>query len=382
MNKRAVGLIVGLLIVIVGFVVVPQMRKSAINVQTKTITVGVILPLTGNLSVLGQNEASLLRASIEVINKYRIDRPPLELRIEDAASDAKKAATVANLFAAQKMPIVMASTTPLAGPIIPICEQNEQVVVIHSMTESLLENTHFAMRIYPGIGDEVRAISGWLETLPEKSSLFALRLDTEWSAKWIEIFSSTVSSVSMHDETYTMADPNIRNALAKLRDSRATHILLLGYGQEYPTLLKQIREAGITLPVIGNIGFVYAGTRESAMKMGDLNLLAGCVFPSLGCDTNSPNYRALQAVYDREGKGSIMEEPGALYFFDSLLLLANAIDDVGVTPDRIRNQIFAKQNPFRGITGQITFSEDGNCRTHLSMAQYDGNGQIIPLPTN
>ena len=375
MNKRVMAWIFGLIIVIVVFAGVVLQQNKQGN-QEKEFNVGVILPLTGNLAILGENEFRLLKTAEAVINESRKDKTRIHLMVEDAAFNPTKAAAVANLFMSKGIPVVMVSTTPLAAPVVPIVEQKGGLTVVHSMTNALLKNTKTALRIYPSIKDEIDTIGHWLRSLPQTASIFALRLDTEWSLRWVEEFRKEYPDLHLFDETYSLQQLNIRNILPKIAEQKPTHILLLGYGQEYPTLLKQIREYELQLPIIGNIGFAYAGTRKSAEAANSIDLLTGCVFPFLNIDYRNSDFVRLQESYSQTYGQDVLSEPGALYFYDTLALIAHAIDEVGTDPGAIRTHILSKQNPYDGITGKICFMSNGDTSVELNMARYGTDGKI------
>lgn len=344
--------------------------------EDASITIGVILPMTGPLAALGQNEAKLLQATALVLNQGRADSQKVTFKIEDAALDAKRAATIANLFASQKISIVMGSTTPLAAPVLPITEESGQLMIVHSMTEALLDNTRLALRIYPGIQDEVRTIGKWLSAQPGRHLVYALRLDSEWSAKWVADFRLHFPSIGLDDETYTLQDINVRDALAKAADKKPTHLLLLGYGQEYPSILRQVKEARLDVPILGNIGFAYAGTVGASQKATSQDLLQGCLFPFLDLNESSEEYTALAVIYRQEFNADPLQEPTALYFFDTTRMVLKAIDAVGPNPEAIRSHILTQQNPYSGVTGKIRFTPDGNSSVDLTMAKYDSGASI------
>lgn len=375
MNKRVMAWIFGLIIVIVVFAGVVLQQNKQGN-QEKEFNVGVILPLTGNLSILGENEFRLLKTAEIVINESRKGKTRIHLMVEDAAFNPTKAATVANLFMSKGISVVMVSTTPLAAPVVPIVEQGGGLTVVHSMTNALLNNTRIALRIYPSIKDEIDTIGHWLRSLPKTASIFALRLDTEWSLRWVEEFRKEYPDLSLLDETYSLQQLNIRNILPKIAEQKPTHIMLLGYGQEYPTLLKQIREHELQLPIIGNIGFAYAGTRKSAEVANSMDLLTGCVFPFLNIDYRNSDFVRLQESYSQTHGQDVLSEPGALYFYDTLALIAHAIDEVGTDPGTIRTHILSKENPYDGITGKIRFMPNGDTSVELNMASYGTDGKI------
>lgn len=375
MNKRVMAWIFGLIIVIVVFAGVVLQQNKQGN-QEEEFNVGVILPLTGNLAILGENEFRLLKTAEAVINESRKGKTKIHLMVEDAAFNPTKAATVANLFMSKEIPVVMVSTTPLAAPVVPIVEQKGGLTVVHSMTNALLNNTRTALRIYPSIKDEIDTIGHWLRSLPQTASIFALRLDTEWSLRWVEEFRKEYPELPLFDETYSLQQLNIRNILPKIAEQKPTHILLLGYGQEYPMLLKQIREHELQLPIIGNIGFAYAGTRKSAEGANSMDLLTGCVFPFLNIDYHNSDFVRLQKSYSQTHGQDVLSEPGALYFYDTLALIAHAIDEVGTEPGAIRTHILSKQNPYYGITGKISFMSNGDTSVELNMARYGTDGKI------
>jgi len=345
--------------------------------ETEVIKIGAILPLTGNLSSLGEKERRMLKFSEKVINDKNIIDHNIKIEIQDAQFKPALAANIANKFVTNNIKYVTSSTTPLSSAVTPIFEKNNIITFIHSMTNSLLVNTKLAMRIYPSIYDEIECISQWLiDNNKENAVVFSLRLKSEWSTLWIDNFKRKNPKIEIQNEEYELNNLDIKNILSKVKTFNPEYILLLGYGNEYPTLLKQIAEMRIEAKIIGNIGFAYSGTRESAEAMKNLDILKGSYFPFMRINMNSDIFINLNKLYKSQYNNSILEEPGALYFYDTLMLLVNTINEVGNEPTKIRNYIINEIKSYNGVTGRINFLQNGDVTVPLVMAEYVEGGKI------
>ena len=341
------------------------------------IKIGAILPLTGSLSSLGEKENRMLIFSEKIINDKKIIKAKIELDIQDAQFKPALSATIAHKFVGLNIKYVISSTTPLSAAAIPIFEQNGVVTFVHSMTNSLLINTRLALRIYPSIYDEIACISKWLKGTKKKNiKIFVLRLKSEWSALWVDKFKENNQEIKIMGDEYVLNNLDVKNVLSKAKIFNPDYILLLGYGNEYPSLLKQIIESKLNAKIIGNIGFAYSGTIESAKSMNNLNILKGSYFPFMKINMNSAYFKTLNELYESQYQTSILDEPGALYLYDTLMLLVKSIKAVGNKPTKIRNYLVNDIKTYTGITGNINFLENGDVQIPLVMAKYTEGGKI------
>lgn len=345
--------------------------------EKKVIKIGAILPLTGNLAALGENEKNVLLLAQREINKQHILGSRLLLVFEDASTPTN-AASATNKLVAEGVRIILVSTTPLAAATIPIADSADALTVVHSMTNRLVNQGKLVLRIYPSILDEIQTLGTWFEK-EGITSLAILRLKSEWSSKWVQEFHKNYPKVKIWEEEYEMGKfEQIRNLLLKIKSYHPQALLLLGYGNSYPVILQKIRETRIETEIYGNIGFTYASTKIEAKKIKEPFILDNCKFPIFEIPLTSPEVKRLEKEYSDNFHSSLLEEPGALYFYDTLMLLSKTIVKVGLKPKAIKHYII-EQRLYQGITGHIYFLSNGDVEIPLRMATYK-NGKLTFLP--
>lgn len=342
--------------------------------EEDVIKIGAVLPLTGNLSSLGEKENRMLKFIEYYINKNKISSR-LVIDVQDAKGDPKLATSIAQKFVADNVNYIIVSTTPLSAAALTVLEKNKKTTIIHSMTNSLLNNTELAVRIYPSIFDEIECINNFLKN-KSLSRIFFLRVKGEFSELWVQNFRASNPEIIINDEEYSLTNLDLKNVVPKIKSFKPQYIIMLGYGSEYPQLLKQFKEFKITIPVISNIGFAYSGNRESAEKMKNLSLLENIVFPLMKIDKNDKLFMRLDSLYFDMYNKSIMEEPGALYYYDTIILLIKYLSEELQNQNSFRNYLANKIKKYNGLTGEIEFLANGDTKMKL-MAAYLLNGTEI-----
>lgn len=343
--------------------------------EDNVLKIGAILPLTGNLASLGEKENRMLKFIETYVNGKKLFPKKLIIDVQDAKGDAKISATIAQKFVTQNIDYTIVSTTPLSAAVVPILERNKKVTIIHSMTNSLLNNTELAVRIYPSINDEVDCISLWLsDKLPDK--IYFLRVKGEFSELWVKIFRDKNTSIISQDEEYTLTNLDLKNIAPKIKRFNPEYIILLGYGSEYPQLLKQLKEYKITSKILSNIGFAYSGNKEAAEKMNNLSLLQNVIFPFMQINKNDKLFQELDSLYYQKYGREFFEEPGALYYYDTVMLLLKYMSFKSNNTIGFRKFLAEEVRQYKGLTGEIVFNKNGDVKISLAPAYISKEMQI------
>ena len=286
----------------------------------------------------------------------------------------KLAASSAHKLSTSGCKIILVSTTPLASAIIPLNEKNKVLTIVHSMSNKLVQQGDLVLRIYPSIHDEINAIGPWLDKFHK---IAFLKFKSEWADLWVEEFSKRFPRHEIIEEEYTLEILNIKNLLNKIKEREPDVIFLLGYGSEYPVIIKQIIELGINSKLAGNISFLYAGFMKKIKEMNiPFEYFEGVVFPGPSINLNSPAFKKLAKEFEKKYKKSILTEPTALYFYDAIQILYEAINNTGEEPVKIKEYV-VKTKRFNTLTGEIIFKNNGDVEIPLSLFTYK-NGILIP----
>jgi len=142
--------------------------------------------------------------------------------------------------------------------------------------------------------------------------------------------------------------------LQSLREQSPDVVFMSGYYEEAGRFLRQLRAAGLTMPVLGWEGWDSPRLRELAGPEGIANSFMATPFAS---DDPDPKLQAFIRAYIKAHR----QLPGAFAAFacDTAMLLANAIERAGsARKEDILRAIRSTVN-FEGVTGTLSFDREG-----------------------
>ncbi|KAA5606530.1 ABC transporter substrate-binding protein [Roseospira marina] len=158
------------------------------------------------------------------------------------------------------------------------------------------------------------------------------------------------------EDSFMMGDTDFSAQIARLKavDPAPDVVFVSAIPTEAGLSVKQIREAGLTLPVVSGDGF-------------DTDLVATTPGPELANDVyfsthtyrgdDRPEVTAFIEAYKDE-YGIEPENAFAPLGYDALMLVVEAIKRAGVAePDAIRDEL-AKTMGHKGVTGEISYTRD------------------------
>ena len=161
-------------------------------------------------------------------------------------------------------------------------------------------------------------------------------------------------------ESFTTKDTDFSSQLTKIKDAGAEFLFTPQYYNEVALIVKQAHELGFNSPIVGSDSW---GSAETVKLCGEdcYGLFFSTHYAAAGAQG------ATKAFIDRyqEKYGYVPDDVGALTW-DALRLVQQAIVNTGglsgdIKKDRqaVRDQL-AKIKDFEGITGNMTFTEEGD----------------------
>jgi len=161
-------------------------------------------------------------------------------------------------------------------------------------------------------------------------------------------------------ESFTTGDADFSAQLTKIRDSGAEFLFTPQYYNEVALIVQQARELGWDAPIVGSDSW---GSAELMNLCGDdcKGLFFSTHYAAAGATG------ATKEFIDRYNAkyGYVPDDVGALTW-DTLLIVQKAIEDCGeltgdIAVDRqcVRDALAQIKN-FQGITGEMTFTEQGD----------------------
>lgn len=233
-----------------------------------TIKIGVNLELSGAVASYGSSEADAVDLAVEEINAAGgIDGKQIELIKIDNKSDAAEATSAAIKLTSQDKvtAIIGAATSGNTVAQVQIASDSKTPLISPSGTSTTVtvgDNgslNEFAFRtafIDPFQGT-VAANFAANELKVKNAAVFADNASDYakgLAASFIKDFEAAGGSI-VAKESYVAKDTDFRSTLTRIKSSNPDFIFIPGYYEEVGLIVKQARELGITVPLMGADGW-------------------------------------------------------------------------------------------------------------------------------
>jgi branched-chain amino acid transport system substrate-binding protein len=357
-------------------------NSSAAN---KTVTLPVILPLTGAQAVVGAPIRDSLDALAKEVNKEGLLKgATLELKFLDNQSSASVAVSVASPL--------MKSTNYLMNGAVHVTEVpvNNLVTkdgpVVYNMSPAIEPDPNSFLLVSSATTTDVAKVAvkyadsqGW-HRLALVTSTDPSGMDGHVSVQ-DAVKGSGVDIVT--DQTFGIDDSSVSSQIAKVASAKPDVIVIWTTGVQIGTVFQGLREKGLQdVPVIMSYGNLYFQTMDKIASVLPNKLYSTA--PSYMM-TNSTLPAAQQQrvdmLYDALGK-----KPGTLdsthsYSDDGLLLYVDALNNLGLdaSASQIRDWI-QSQTDWPGVAGIYHFSTDnhrGIDGDSYGIVQYDKETKLF-----
>ncbi len=286
---------------------------------------------------------------------------PIELVVYDSKSDATTISTVASqLIDSDKVVGIIGfadSDSVLAiGPQV----QTAKIPFITPGATSPKLPSQIGNEIFlAAFGDNVQAAVGAEFALNKLNAKTAYLL-TDIGAEYTTLLSDYFVSAFEHGggkilerDTYKTGDKTFTAQIAKLKamPEKPDFIFSSSLAEEIGLILKQLRQAGINLPVVGGDGYDSPLLIEVGGDAANNTYFTTHAFVGEGA---SPKVKAFSDAY-KKATGNEPENAFAPLGYDTVKLMADAIKRAGEPdPAKIRDALAATSG-LEGVTGTITY---------------------------
>lgn len=335
--------------------------------ESDTIKIGVNYELSGGVATYGQSSVAGIELAIKEINAAGgVGGKQVELVKYDNKSEPSEATTLSNKLMTQDkvLTILGPATSGSFKATIPVAMQNSVPVISGSATADDVTVDasgvkDYAFRIcfsdsYQGNAmarfayDNLQMSKAVLIT--DNSSDYGKGLSANFQKTFAEIGGTIVA-----EEAYVAGDTDFNSILTKIRGQEFDVIYIPGYYQEAGLIIKQARQLGITVPILGADGFDSPTLLELAGPDALNNVYYTNHYSSLDEDPAVAEFiEAFKAEYGKE--------PDA---FNALGydLAKFAVDGVAraseQTPEAVKDALAATTN-FKAVTGSFSIDEFHN----------------------
>lgn len=164
----------------------------------------------------------------------------------------------------------------------------------------------------------------------------------------------TIGGEIIAEEAYSAGDMDFNAQLTNIRGKNPDVLIVPGYYKEVGLIVKQARNLGLKMPIIGGDGW------DSPNLTGDNPKdFTDCYFSNhFSPEEDRPGVKEFVAAY----KKKYNEEPNALAAlgYDAVKLVADAAKRAGSLDGTALRDAIANTKDFSGVTGQITIDAQHN----------------------
>src|SRR5947209_8174909 len=227
------------------------------------VLIGVSGPLTGQYAQYGAQWKKGFDLALDEINASGgISGRPLQYVFEDTQSDPRQTVTVARKFVTDDRIVVevgdfSSAASMAASPIY----QSAQMVQF-GFTNSHPDFTKGGDFVWSNAvnqKDEMPLLADFLRDLGLKK-IALLHLNSDWGRTAKDLLVEAVKQRGgevVGSEGYLADEKDFRSAIVRLRSANPDSIALISYYPDGAQLTRQIRQAGITLPIVAG-GSIYS----------------------------------------------------------------------------------------------------------------------------
>lgn len=322
--------------------------QTCIKKQTDVIQIGAILPLTGYLSDLGNDEKIGIQLALQERSTDNI-----KVVFEDSKSDAKNALTAARRLITSGVNKIILSTTPSVLTVLPAYKNNKDLFfVAQCQAVSVLDGYTNAIRVYMTVENETTILADFVNKRKYKK-IMAFHINNDAGVKALNEFIAKigVSAVEIAAETFEFSDKDYKTQLLKIKNSNPEVIFIFSYPTQWINIIKQLSEIDFNKPIIGNSSYSFIAETPEMQK---LKITENIIFPAPKYVLKSKDKNAIafkekfKSQYNKDANYDI------LYFYDLINILADNIKYAN------NNEIFLNKivsNEYEGMTGKIKFND-------------------------
>jgi ABC-type branched-subunit amino acid transport system substrate-binding protein len=346
---------------------------------SKEFTVAAIVPKTGPIGYLGEQELAGLELAAEDINsKGGISGRMVRIKWEDTGGDVAKAVTAANkLLLNENVDMLFVTTTGAVKAIAPIAEAKGIPLIAMAADTGITNLNKYLFRMYMNFDDEQNTLASYIGERglkrvvlirPEDEAFKNSQLSLQ---KYLQPRGISIAGA----ETFTRQTKDYRVQIEKLLRVAPDSIVVLGYGPDFPTIVEQIKQN----PLSKNVAILggYALISKAAQQNGT-DVFKEIPFVSFAAISSPTLQKFSSRVTARLGRpaGQFLDY---LYAYDSLMFigsLGTAAADSGKLLAAIE-----QSKGYEGIGGAYKFNNARDASVPLAVAQFfESEAKIVWAP--
>lgn len=344
---------------------------------TGPIKVGMYGSSTGAQAAYGKSSLQGIQIAVDEINASGgVLGRKIELISGDTQSKAEDAATVVTKLVQQDRVVAVlgevASSNSLAAA--PICQRASIPMISPASTnEKVTQVGDYIFRVcfidpFQGqvmakfaAGDRIKAKR--VAILTDTKSDYSVGLTRTFT----EAFTKAGGQIAGEPLNYSQGDQDFRAQLTQIKSRNVDALFVPGYYNDVGVIIKQARDLGITVPVLGGDGW----DSDPLWKYGEV--LNNCFYSTHYSPENAPE-KTQKFIDAYKSRYNETPDANAALAYDAALVLFDAIKRANSTDGKKIRDAIAATKDFPGVTGNLTIDANRNAVKSAVVLEckYDG----------
>jgi branched-chain amino acid transport system substrate-binding protein len=362
MNKRLSVLVSSVVV----FSLFAGCSSATVNNKTSNVKVGLNYELSGNVATYGQSISGGIELAFEEINKNGgVLEKQLEAVKVDNKSDNTEAANVATKLATRDKVVALLgpATSGNTKAASPAAMQNKIPLISASATaDDVTVDSNGKVRDFvfkTCFSDSFQGVmmsNFAFKDLGLKKAAVLVDTTSDYSKGLSKNFKETYKQLGgtvLTEEAYQAKETDFKAVLTKIKGLNPEVLFVPGYYEEVGLIVRQARELGLNVPVLGGDGYESPKLTEIAGKAALEKVYYTSHYSSKDTTPEVTKFReAYNKKYGKDPDAFSALGYDMAYFFADALKRTGQVDSV-----KLKDALAATKD-FKGVTG--TFSMDSN----------------------
>ncbi|MDR2825852.1 MAG: branched-chain amino acid ABC transporter substrate-binding protein [Deltaproteobacteria bacterium] len=339
---------------------------SAAPAFAGTVKIGLMAPLTGAFASEGADMRRVVELLTDELNKKGgINGSKVELIVQDDGSDVRTAASAASRLTTSGICAVIGTYgSSVTEATQNIYNRNKIIQVSTGSTAVRLseKGLKYFFRTSPRDDEQGNVAVETLHKLNYKNVIILHDNSAYAVGLAEEIKGGLEKAGKIKILGYDALQPNERDynaILTRMRSVNPEAIFFTGYYPEAAMLLRQMREMGWKVPMLGG----DATNNSDLLKIGGVKVVEGFRFisPPMPDDLDTKEASDFLAAYKAKYNNAVPSSIWSVLAGDAFKVIVEAIVKTGSTdPDKLADYLHNKLANFEGLSGKISFDAKGD----------------------
>ncbi len=356
----------------------PESKPAA---ETTAIKVGFAAPLTGDNAVYGEGMKRAVELAIEEANASAEAKDKgitFEIKAEDDAGDPKQAVNVANALVADKDVVALVGhfNSGCSIPASPVYNEATMAMVSVSSNPQLTAQGYKVVNRIVAKDDAQGGYAGKLATdlgfkkvaLIDDATPYGQGLATEFK----KAFTAAGGTIVTEDRIQPK-DVDFSALVTKIKKAAPNAVYYAGAHTEGALLTKQMKQAGLNVPVMGG-DMLYT---PEYIKIAGADNAEGDMATALGLPLEQQP-KGVEFAKKYEEKYGKAPEAYDSYAYDAARIIIQAALQVGADRSAVADAIRAGTLT-DGVTGTVAFDANGDNKQQVISAYKVDGGKWVQI---